>query len=379
MKPSFQMKLPEINPWALAGSLCLHAGLVALCAFWPWKVDAPRKPSPKIVQVKFITPSPLVETRESQSETKTARPVTPGLPAKPRPLPSIVKARFQPRLPEPEPLSPTLPVQARQVNVRTVSALSPRTASRAYIAFQEMGKPHTPRSIKGKTLQTETSHVFKVRKMPVAEGQTTSPGQASVSTRVQSDPQVLAHVPRSPAPAVPFSGHGPSSISPAKATLASATVSSGVHPLPGPKVSKFLGNPEPDIQRMVSETPEAHRVAALPRSISSVSADPLAEPQEDIGALRGMFTGQVRRRIARVQVYPRMARRRGMEGQPVIAFTLDKKGTLTDLRLEKTSGYQLLDRAALEAVQLGAPYPEIPAPLHLETFQFKLPISFILK
>ena len=68
-----------------------------------------------------------------------------------------------------------------------------------------------------------------------------------------------------------------------------------------------------------------------------------------------------------------------MEGQPVIAFTLNKNGRLMKVDLARTSGYQLLDQAALEAVQQGAPYPEIPAELKIDTFQFKLPISFAFK
>jgi TonB family protein len=112
-----------------------------------------------------------------------------------------------------------------------------------------------------------------------------------------------------------------------------------------------------------------------------VNNDPAVdEPaEEEMDALRGLFTGQVRQRIARARYYPRIARRRGMEGQPVIAFTLDKRGRLTKVDLAQTSGYHLLDRAALEAVHEGAPYPEIPALLKIDSFQFKLPISFVLK
>lgn len=120
-------------------------------------------------------------------------------------------------------------------------------------------------------------------------------------------------------------------------------------------------------------------VAALPRAIAPTPLSFEDNEKLDVSGLRGMFTGNVRQRIANARVYPQIARRRGMEGQPVIAFTLNKNGQLMELRLDRTSGYQLLDRAALEAVKHAAPYPEIPAPLKLNTFQFKLPISFILK
>ena len=121
------------------------------------------------------------------------------------------------------------------------------------------------------------------------------------------------------------------------------------------------------------------KLAALPRKlVQSPSADRNA-PEADLNGLRGLFTGKVRQQVANAKYYPRIARRRGMEGRPVIAFTLDKGGRLMEVDLARTSGYQLLDQAALEAVNQGAPYPEIPAELKTDTFQFKLPISFVLK
>jgi TonB family protein len=130
---------------------------------------------------------------------------------------------------------------------------------------------------------------------------------------------------------------------------------------------------------LTSQKTEKDTFAALPRELPQnlpVDRDIL---EVNLNGLRGLFTGQVRQRIANAKYYPRMARRRGIEGRPIIAFTLDSQGRLTKVDLAETSGYQLLDRAALDAVQQGAPYPEIPAPLKMNSFQFKLPISFVLK
>ena len=126
------------------------------------------------------------------------------------------------------------------------------------------------------------------------------------------------------------------------------------------------------------KTEEAY-LAALPREFPSATRQELEGVPIDLGNLRGLFTGQVRQRIANAKYYPRIAQRRGMEGQPVIAFTLDKGGRIMKAALAQTSGYQLLDQAALEAVHQAAPYPAIPDELKTDTFQFKLPISFILK
>lgn len=158
-----------------------------------------------------------------------------------------------------------------------------------------------------------------------------------------------------------------------------------IHPLAGPIQSQFdtpspLDRPAAQVPKQYAspKTPETHLVA-LPRQPSSPTQHELEDNPVDLGNLRGLFTGKVRQRIANAKYYPRMAKRRGMEGQPIIAFTLDKNGRLMKIDLAQTSGYQLLDKAALEAVHQAAPYPEIPAELKTNTFQFKLPISFILK
>ncbi len=156
-------------------------------------------------------------------------------------------------------------------------------------------------------------------------------------------------------------------------------------PRPGPatfkspplSIAAFV--PEAVVKRSLFQKAQSR----LPTSLTGdrVNNDPsVDEPAgEEINALRGLFTGQVRQRIAAAQYYPRIARRRGMEGRPVISFILDKRGRLTKVDLTQTSGYPLLDRAALEAVHNGVPYPEIPAQLNTDSFQFKLPISFVLK
>lgn len=138
------------------------------------------------------------------------------------------------------------------------------------------------------------------------------------------------------------------------------------------------------VSQAVAEQPTSKniagtRLAALPRELPQSPPADIDAPDTDLNGLRGWFTGKVRQRIANAKYYPRIARRRGMEGQPVIAFTLDKGGRLMKADLAQTSGYQLLDQAALEAVHQAAPYPEIPDELKTDTFQFKLPISFVLK
>jgi periplasmic protein TonB len=50
-------------------------------------------------------------------------------------------------------------------------------------------------------------------------------------------------------------------------------------------------------------------------------------------------------------LYPRMARRARMEGRCLLEVTVDINGIARSVRLLKSSGYDLLDQAALTAIQ----------------------------
>jgi len=55
--------------------------------------------------------------------------------------------------------------------------------------------------------------------------------------------------------------------------------------------------------------------------------------------------------------YPKMAKMRHQEGAAVVAISLDAKGTPSSATIEKSSGFQSLDDAALNAVKAAAPFP----------------------
>lgn len=119
-------------------------------------------------------------------------------------------------------------------------------------------------------------------------------------------------------------------------------------------------------------------MASLPhKTMSKINSD--ATAIIGLKSLRRDFTRRVRERIALVKKYPNIARRRGFEGQPVVAFTIGRDGALTKHSIATSSGHSVLDRSALASVKKAAPYPRIPDKLELEFINLKLPISYILK
>jgi len=93
---------------------------------------------------------------------------------------------------------------------------------------------------------------------------------------------------------------------------------------------------------------------AVPKA--AVSAEEIAGPTQPVqvkgggaiqieGCIRGKVVRKVRPR------YPRRARREGWQGTVVVQIVLNSNGTIKSLNLIKSSGYPVLDNAALNAVR----------------------------
>lgn len=72
------------------------------------------------------------------------------------------------------------------------------------------------------------------------------------------------------------------------------------------------------------------------------------------------YMRMLRDRIESIWEYPREAARQGVSGDLYIKFVIRKDGTLGDVELLRTSGYRVLDEAAIRALKKGEPYWPLP-------------------
>ncbi len=72
------------------------------------------------------------------------------------------------------------------------------------------------------------------------------------------------------------------------------------------------------------------------------------------------YLARLKQRIQREWVYPEEARSRGVSGELLLVFTLNKHGSLTNLSLVQGSGFPILDQEALRAIKQAAPYDPFP-------------------
>lgn len=79
----------------------------------------------------------------------------------------------------------------------------------------------------------------------------------------------------------------------------------------------------------------------------------------------------MKRRIELHWEYPELAVRSGWEGKLNINFTISKDGTIVDIVLAKSSGYPVLDDAAITALKLASPFPTFPENFGIEQINIK--------
>lgn len=88
------------------------------------------------------------------------------------------------------------------------------------------------------------------------------------------------------------------------------------------------------------------------------------------------YPGKVVSKLRRAIRYPAAARRQRLRGEVHVQFTVSGNGGIGGVRVVKSSGHELLDRAALETVRRAAPFPRIPEGAGRASWPFTVPLAF---
>lgn len=120
--------------------------------------------------------------------------------------------------------------------------------------------------------------------------------------------------------------------------------------------------------------------ASAPPAAMPAAPAPAAEPMPPAPdpALEADYRDRIRQAVDAHKHYPRMARRMGVEGRVMLAFTIRADGRLAGVRVAESSGSEVLDEAALQAVRDAAPFPPFPESIGRERWDFTLPLTFAL-
>jgi len=198
----------------------------------------------------------------------------------------------------------------------------------------------------------------------------------------------------------------PHNVAPPASTVSSMKTSSiGVNPPTPPKLAKLSPQPRPhnvSPPAMTQAHADSHandRVNELGSNTVSLPTEqshenPLAEveshntpPQQpavshiqyaDLATLTARFAGQLRDALAPYFVYPMLARRNGWQGQVRVGLRVEADGRLSHVRIAHSSGYRLLDSAALATLNHISTVPQAAGWLEGRHFDMVLPIDYRL-
>ena len=222
----------------------------------------------------------------------------------------------------------------------------------------------------------------------------TPPGDLGAQA-TPSAPKALAQAPKAPtpkararpapqrvAPPEPKAGHPttpsrtsePTQVAKAQRVEPEEPKSSSSSP---PAASEQKGQPStaPETQSDAHAAPGRDAVASLPkepgtggagqgglqglrRGRGGIEGDPI--PLDTPDPRYSDYFRIVKRQIQEKWSYPREAGDRGLGGQLLIDFVIAKSGQLEAIDLRRSSGVEILDRYALNAVKLAQPFPPVP-------------------
>ncbi len=152
--------------------------------------------------------------------------------------------------------------------------------------------------------------------------------------------------------------------------------------LPKPKKKKK----KKPLKKVELKKPEQTKPPEIERRTASapVDAPEMASTAEQVGVPSEMSTAQadwhqkVVGHLKRYVKYPRLAKRRNLEGDVVIHLVLNRQGQVLEVELTQSSGHDLLDRGVLKGIKGARSFPRPPEEVLGDTFKFNLPLDFNL-
>ncbi len=161
-------------------------------------------------------------------------------------------------------------------------------------------------------------------------------------------------------------------------------------PTPKP-ITKTVEAPSP-IQEVESSPPEVvnpqpNVIAIAPTENTTpvatvavpIEEKPIEHSKADVDNALGEYGSALGRAIAKHKQYPKIAQMRGWQGDVILDLKLDGNGKVLSANVRESSGFEALDKQALEMVRKASPFPAPPEVLRSRSFNITVPVSFKLE
>lgn len=315
-------------------SVLLHLGVFMAVVVVGQKVTLVAEPEPFQWEVALVQPA------ADQPRTESAS--TPAVqPSKPAPVRTVQT---------PQPVQPVEPV-SDMVMTRVATQYSPE------IVHQTIAqpKPEPVQEIVQAKVQPVVQQEMKkeeVKPEPVLHEQRPAPVAKefvqpveTVATAQTYEPPAPAHVHRAEAaPVIHHESPSPEEMAPEWRPLVAVREGAAIAVTEPPAASSAPAESTAVAAAPVSPQPSPAPLVAKAAPVPSATKGDNAWLAESLG-----------RRIKELTRYPSSARLNGTEGKVVLRVILRADGHLSDVTVHRSSGHEVLDRAAMETVRLACP------------------------
>ena len=128
---------------------------------------------------------------------------------------------------------------------------------------------------------------------------------------------------------------------------------------------------EPIIEPVVETVSESVETNKIPQTIEQAPTSP--SPQ-----VVNNYSNLLRAHIAKHKKYPRIAQRRKMQGEVIIAIQIGGDGSLISKNIQRSSGHSVLDKEGMNMMEKSKPFPVPPDTLKNSVTNVVVPIAFNL-
>ncbi|MDT8450847.1 MAG: energy transducer TonB [Wenzhouxiangellaceae bacterium] len=130
--------------------------------------------------------------------------------------------------------------------------------------------------------------------------------------------------------------------------------------------------PLPDASELLAQTRRLAQNAPDPMAIERVLPKRPRRKFVTANTREHLYASYMRAWVAKVERvgnmnYPEQARRQNLEGSLVLSVDVLPDGSVEHIQVLRSSGFDLLDEAAVRIVRLAAPYAELPPDIRAET------------
>jgi len=150
----------------------------------------------------------------------------------------------------------------------------------------------------------------------------------------------------------------------AEAPATEMTTASAAHPNETP----------PPLHKQAADQPRSAEPSGKITAAAAVAAsNPVLHRQETDRHLRNSIMELITRKLT----YPAIARRKGWQGIVKLELHIEADGSISNLQLDETSGYSVLDQAAIQCLQ----YASLPGAAHWlqgQTINIVVPVEYRL-